>query len=287
MNYKDAPGLNQSSLKEFAADPYAYWLRREGKLPARPETKEMEFGRNLEAYLRGGLDRRIVTIPESVLTANGHRRGKAWEAWRADQPEDAILKREIEIEAEIGAFRQCQLEISAHPLARRLIFSKGQWNYPVYWRVTHDLGDIDCKAEIDRWLPQYGIAVDLKTCRDASPPGFMNQAEELGYAIQQAWYTEGLWYAGHQVEAFYFVAVANTAPHAVEVYQLDADWMAAATTWIERWVKRYSLATRENQWRPPTWGRVNLVERPRRGVWIEEAQERWWSDEGIDEQRVS
>jgi hypothetical protein len=56
--------------------------------------------------------------------------------------------------------------------------------------------------------------VDLKTCRDASPEGFMRDASNLKYHWQATIYR-----LLFHVERFYWIAAETTAPYNVAVYQ--------------------------------------------------------------------
>jgi exodeoxyribonuclease VIII len=56
--------------------------------------------------------------------------------------------------------------------------------------------------------------VDIKTCSDASPDGFMRQAHNLHYHLQAAIYRHIF-----GVNLFYWIAVETTAPHNVQVYR--------------------------------------------------------------------
>lgn len=65
-------------------------------------------------------------------------------------------------------------------------------------------------------------AVDLKTCRDASPETFSRDAHNLDYHLQAAIYRHLF-----DVERFYWIAVEKDSPYSVAVYQQSdraAEW---------------------------------------------------------------
>ncbi|NBU59698.1 MAG: exonuclease VIII [Betaproteobacteria bacterium] len=78
-----------------------------------------------------------------------------------------------------------------------------------------------CRCRPDGYRPDLGLMLDLKTARDARPRGFATSVAEYGYHAQEAFYTDGWKACGQTVDAFVFVAVETTPPHAVAIYELE------------------------------------------------------------------
>lgn len=75
------------------------------------------------------------------------------------------------------------------------------------------------KAKFD-WLRYDLIAVDLKTTRDTHPDSWAYQAKDLGYDIQEAFYTYVASLAGIQIKSFPFVVVEFADIDNCEVYEI-------------------------------------------------------------------
>lgn len=67
-----------------------------------------------------------------------------------------------------------------------------------------------------------GYIIDLKSTRDASPDEFAKSIYNFRYHVQDALYSDAYqWHTGKEIKGFIFLAVENTLPHSVMVYQLD------------------------------------------------------------------
>ena len=109
-----------------------------------------------------------------------------------------------------------------HPLAAEILKGAGQNEISVVWA---DDDGLICKCRLDRLTSFDGWthAVDLKTCKDGSPGGFSKAVGNFDYHMQAAHYLDGLSAHDPRERKFTFIAVENTAPHAVAVYSLS-DW---------------------------------------------------------------
>jgi hypothetical protein len=70
------------------------------------------------------------------------------------------------------------------------------------------------------WLGA-SILTDYKTAASVEPSAFAGSVAKFGYHMQAAWYLDLAHDLGHPAEAFAFIAQEKTAPHLVEVYELD------------------------------------------------------------------
>lgn len=67
-----------------------------------------------------------------------------------------------------------------------------------------------------------GTIIDIKTCTDASPQGFLRSVIKYNYHLQASYYLDTVNMSGEDTaKDFVFVAVENTFPYAVGVYKLD------------------------------------------------------------------
>ena len=128
--------------------------------------------------------------------------------------------------------------VHAHPEASRLLADC----YATEVEVFRDIDGLTCKAKVDA-MDDAGTIVDLKTTTDASPEAFGRQCANLLYHLQLAWYSEVVGVGVGAASAF-IIAVENSAPHAVAVYQLGRDTLDIGSRLCEvglaRW--RHHLA---------------------------------------------
>jgi exodeoxyribonuclease VIII len=90
---------------------------------------------------------------------------------------------------------------------------------------------IDIKARMDGVTNTH--ILDIKTTSDASPSGFAKAIANFRYHWQAAWYRRFI------DLPFIFIAVEKDAPHAVGIYEIDAEALAVANNDIETLLNTY------------------------------------------------
>jgi len=166
----------------------------------------------------------IAVWPERL----GSRRGKVWEAWRAERDGKTILtEREYEEEAKPVA--------DAVRAACPDLLADGEAEKTILW--TDAKTGLECKGRID-WLARTGMA-DLKTCRCAAPREFGRQAWDLGYHLQAAHYRRG-YAATHSglLLPFLFIAAEKKKPWVVQVYETPAEVIELAEAELDELMAR-------------------------------------------------
>lgn len=73
-------------------------------------------------------------------------------------------------------------------------------------------GDRWCRAMLDVWCPSRALALDVKTCADASDDA-VRRAFARGYGRQEAWYRDGLTRLTGTDARFAFLFVESDPPH--------------------------------------------------------------------------
>ena len=101
-----------------------------------------------------------------------------------------------------------------------------------------------CKARVDKWFPEAGVALDIKTTRDASEYAFADAVENYWYHSQFAWYARGLAVVTQAAVAFSVVAVENEAPWDVAVYTRDDGALNLGAGYCEKWLRRLAAGPR-------------------------------------------
>jgi hypothetical protein len=167
-------------------------------------TKAMEFGTAFHSAIL-----EPDTFAATYAVFSGDRRTKegkaAYEALQADGK--LILTAD-----DMATIQGMQKSVFTHVAAAELL-SEGEAELSVTWH--NDYVGIDCKCRPDWWIGD--TLVDVKTCDDASPEGFMRAIVKYGYYRQASWYLRGT-----GCKKFKFIAVEKSAPYAVGVYELDA-----------------------------------------------------------------
>jgi hypothetical protein len=217
-DYHSQPSVSRSKLATFAESPRLYEAMYVTKtVDPVDESDALTIGTGTHAVcLKDAIEiSKIVMIPDSALTANGKRRGKAWESFVADNPSKTLmLPKQLELcrvlssklTELIGAF-------VANPRA------KLEQEY--HWCAN----GLDLRAKLDIIVPTRDgiLVVDLKTAADVSEWGFWKAVRDRRLWLQDAHYTKAAESYFSEPVTFLFAAVEKTEPYRTRVYSLSSE----------------------------------------------------------------
>jgi len=188
-----------SNLKELRRSPahYAYSLTA-----PRKETPAMRLGTAVHRLVLGG---------EALPVYDGTRRGKEWDAFKAQHDDGATIITADEAETA----QNIADAVMANEHAARVL--TGDHERRIQWEIAGRA----CVGTPD--VIGVGFLSDLKTTVDSSPARLPFQARRMGYHAQLAWYRSGYGaFTGLDTSEFdlYVVAVESKPPHPVTVFQL-------------------------------------------------------------------
>lgn len=101
----------------------------------------------------------------------------------------------------------------------------------------------DIKIRPD-WKRNDGIIVDLKSTEDCSPDEFSRSAWKCGYHFQAAFYLDALRALGEPAETFIFIAIEKKPPYAIQVYEIDDDFLEIGKYQYISAIKKYQEAVK-------------------------------------------
>src|SRR5690625_1909129 len=134
-------------------------------------------------------------------------------------------------------------EVMNHPIAGPLL-TGGHPEVSLFWEQD----GVECKARLDYWKPDQGIAVDLKLLRSAAPNDVRKQISDLGYYLQRVHYMNGVQQLTGFRPEWYWVTVAKEPPYSVSVHTMDPSTDDAAQMRINYALQRYKQAMEANHW---------------------------------------
>jgi hypothetical protein len=205
--YHSMPGVSKSGLDRLAVSPahYVAYLNE-----PREETPALRFGRVFHSFI---LEPDTCRIAAWTGGNRSTRAGKAeWEEFQ-----QANAGAEVVSADEFLVLHGMRDAVYAHPRAKQLLSIAGRAELSK-WAYEPQSGEL-CRVRPDRLL-DMGLALDLKSAKDASPRGFAKACAERRYHVQAAFYPDML---GLDDKAFLFVAVEKEPPYAVAVYELEPE----------------------------------------------------------------
>ena len=167
---------------------------------------------------------------------------KATSAWKARQAEVREVGDVLLTPDEFATVQAMADKLSEHATAMRLL-SEGKPEVSAY---ADSPEGVRMRCRFD-WLGE-GYAADYKSCADASPEGFARSVANFGYDAQDAWYRTVAELLGQPLDAFCFIAQEKEPPYVVEVYELDAAFLARGRERGHRARRIFAECTSSGDW---------------------------------------
>lgn len=241
-DYNSAEGIRRSDLwrMEDSPEKFKYFLDHPVE-----QTPAMAFGSACHKYVLEMNDflNEYAIAPEINRRTNA---GKAeWEAFCDANPgKELVSKDDYETMIEM---RQA---IDRCPLAKKLLFGKGEVEVPLFW-TDKETGE-KCKAKLDR-LVKYNrrpYIVDYKTTMAADTFHFNSAIFKMGYHFQSGMYSEGLKSVRkmRKLPGFLFVAQEKKAPYSVNVIEVSEEVMSAGVAKFHDLLVKYHECREADLW---------------------------------------
>lgn len=183
---------------------------------------------------------------EQFVTFDGDRRTKegkdAW-AKMVEQYGENVLK-----QGDLETILAMRISVFGNPTAKALLESEGPTELSLLWNCE----GVDAKARIDKYIPEGGILVDLKTTRNAHPEAFAKSIVSYGYHRQAAFYLYAAASAGLAANRFLFVAIEKEKPYGCGVYELSYNAIMQGHAEILELIAAYKDALETDEW--PSYG---------------------------------
>lgn len=213
--------LSFSSLKAFNRSPLNFVHYKEGP---RKETDAMRFGTMVH---------RAILEPEeyqaTVTVYEGRRGTKAYKEFQEENAHKDILT-----VTEAANVRQIADSVLQHRFAGPMLRQCTEFEKA----FTIDQLGIPHRGIIDAIGPYYMI--DLKTTQNVSHRMLQRTIYDLKYYMQAAIYQRAATMMGLDLNAYFIIAVESTAPHHVEVVELEGHYIARGHLEWEKLLGRWS-----------------------------------------------
>lgn len=216
--------LRFSTLKSMALSPrhLAHAMRTELE-----PSRAMRIGTATHSQLLGG----------NVVVFDGTRRGKAWDAFKAEHAGSEIVTAD-----EMSVAAETAIAVRTDPVAGPMFVGPGTNETRIDW----DFRGVPFRSTPDRIVGT--TLIELKTTRDAYPDRFIRDATRRHYHAQCAVYREALRQHGATIDRVVIVAVETFAPYAVTVVELDETALDVGLRTACLWLERYRICRDSNEW---------------------------------------
>jgi len=168
--YHKSKGFGSTSLKKYIGCPDKF---KNGKPFEQKDC--FDLGRTAHCLVLTPelFDGQFITQPADIKV----RRGKAWDAFKEEHPNETILKVDQMSEAK---------GMAKSVMASHGKYFTGGFAEVSYWKRHEVYTNLILKARVDYEFDD--LAIDLKTAASAEPETFSKRAIDLGYHIQDHLY---------------------------------------------------------------------------------------------------
>lgn len=210
--YHATEAIGKSDLDLINKSPAHYRFAKDHP-ELRSETPAMTKGTLVHALVleRESAGERYVVMPEHIK----QRRGKEWEAFKAQAGDRTILKRD-----EWDDAQRIAEAVTSNPVALQILEDADAFERSVF-AEEFETGVL-CKCRPDILMGSH--IFDLKTTSNANARSFSYSARNFRYHVQAAFYMDVCRWAGLNVDRFGFVAVdTQDRPYQCTVFEQLAD----------------------------------------------------------------
>lgn len=215
--YFSAPGVSNSDLGLFLKSPAHYEFYKLGKIQKAP-TKQQEFGTAVHCAILEPwrFETDFMTTPKFDKRT---KQGKAQYQSFMDQFGDKTFIDEEQLDAieKITEKVKNYTDLSSNYVIRDQLLASGVAEVALFgvYPETKQL----LRGKVD-YMKSDGTLVDIKTTKSAHPRDFATSIAKYGYHRQAAYYLDlATLVTGRPYTRFVFVAIENTAPYEVAVYE--------------------------------------------------------------------
>ena len=222
--------LSFSSLKAFARSPLAFLDYKNNR---KPPTPAMQFGTMVH---------RAILEPEkysrTVAVYEGRRAGNAWKDFQEQNADKDIVTAKEAMDIRLLAHR-----VQEHPYANEMV--KQCQKFEVFFEIQQ------CGLPHTGYIDGVGswFILDLKTTQSVGHTNLQRTIYDYKYYMQAAIYQRAAALMGYDHESYFIIAVESTAPHHIQVVELEPQYIARGhIEWenlIEKW-KRWNGEVRHN-----------------------------------------
>ncbi len=241
--------ISRTMLWHFRESPRTYFKRyveRDPKWQDEP-TAAMQWGDVFHDLVlqTNDITSRVAVIPEEVLNDQGHRKGKNWLTWKAENEGKLLLKDE-----EFYDYAQMWESIQSCETARELLFDGDAAENELGLHWTDSATGLLLRSRLDRVIPGECIT-DLKTINDASLRNINNEIKARGYDLQAGTYQWGWEETTGQTLPFYFVFVQKSKPYTVVVVRMKDSWTDKGRTMTDETLNDIKRCHETGDWSDP------------------------------------
>lgn len=239
------PSISSSGLRTIEAKTPAHYYAESYLNPNRVPREEktaFDFGQAAHFLLlsQPQFNKHFVVRP-AVFDSY---RTKAAQEWRDSARAEGLVPL---LPEDLTVIKAIAENLDAHPLASDLL--RGRVERSIIFQDSATGIWLKSRPDV---LSADTIVADLKTTTDASPDAVRRTILDWGYAMQGALVGKAMKAVlGIEMSTFVLVFVEKTPPYAVNVVEVDNEWIAYASLQLRRAINTFAKCVETGEW--PGW----------------------------------
>lgn len=232
--YRALAGMSISSLKVLLESPLKFHYRQS---TPRPTSAAQQLGTATHAAIL-----EPETLSQKVVTWDGGtRRGKDWEAFKAENSDRLILTA-----SEMDDVLGMRDSLRGFPPADKYL-AMGQAEVSMQWRDA-EVGTA-CRGRLD-WLTRITgpVIADVKSTKSVDPRRFAADVVRLGYHLQLAYYCDGFQAITGDFPEMVILAVESSAPYEPAVFTIPDEVILQGRAEYRRLLQVYEECCESGRW---------------------------------------
>jgi hypothetical protein len=254
VEYHQRPEISCSMLKVFIDSPKMYFKRFVEKTIAPKSSPAMVIGSLAHAAILEPhvLEGHCIRIPAEVLNDQGHKKGKAWLDFKAENEGKTLLD-----DYDYNRIRSMFDSVYANEFATRFLRASGEAEKTILWNVNGQ----PVRSRLDRLLANH--VVDVKTCREGDASEFARGSyTNLAYWVQAAFYLDAAKALDGIERQFVFVCAESEEPYRSFVCVPEDRDIALGRDTYKTALEMIAECHRTGDWREPSELIVNRIALP-------------------------
>lgn len=249
-------GVDATNWSTFKLVDRAPVFAKEALTTPKEDTDALRLGRSTHAAI---LEPALFSRTHAVWQG-GRRYGKEWDAFKAANMGRELLTQD-EHELCLAMSRSARTDEHAGPY-----LAGGRSEVTLLYEVkapnvsSEFPGYVEkMKSRID-FVSKRDVILDVKTCRDASPRIFGNEATKFLYTAQAALYRAAYEAATGKRLPYWLVAIEKSPPYVVQIYKLTDAQLQRGRDKYRQLLDAFVYARLNNDWKGYADGPVDFEE---------------------------
>lgn len=230
--YHGADAVGKSSLWTLHTKTPAHVSGQEDE-----SNSDMDFGTAVHCAVLEPhrFDAAVIRGPED-------RRGNKWKDALAEHPSSLVLPSPV-----FDRVLRLRDTVMRDPIVQNLPSEFAMIEHSAFWMDFETA--VKCKCRPDLYRGDQSLIVDLKTTGDATKHTWLKRAMDMGYHVQDAWYSDGWALAdGGDVDTFLFLVIERDPPYAHAIYELGLSERDLGRRIARKALERYATCLKANDW---------------------------------------